>query len=305
MMIRANHEGMRVRPPKKSRTGMSTVEVIISVMVVSILFVLLVPLLMQSKEASRRSTCQANLKNVGLGLRLYAREHDGWFPSVGFAHGDLCDDYHLEFMWQGDQMVPDFLTDVSQNICPSDPDGPTKFAEGTWNAGGNPASGIAPCRIGSRSYNYYGYTFSQETYTLPGTDPNDPSISDLGTLARVVNIKAVETAQKFAEAIDQAKTREEAQALADRDIGIPGAIAYRLRLGVEHKVFPGVSGEEEVMEAQAKIVVQHDTISSREGDFNHKPGGVNAVYMDGHVEFIKFPGKFPAQRAWYMLMGSI
>ncbi|NLT60446.1 MAG: hypothetical protein GXX88_07375, partial [Candidatus Hydrogenedentes bacterium] len=28
-------------------------------------------------------------------------------------------------------------------------------------------------------------------------------------------------------------------------------------------------------------------------EFNHVPGGCNVLYMDGHVEFIKYPGKFP------------
>jgi prepilin-type processing-associated H-X9-DG protein len=31
--------------------------------------------------------------------------------------------------------------------------------------------------------------------------------------------------------------------------------------------------------------------------FNHVPGGSNVLYMDGHVEFQKYPGgKFPANR---------
>ena len=28
-------------------------------------------------------------------------------------------------------------------------------------------------------------------------------------------------------------------------------------------------------------------------DFNHTPSGSNVLYMDGHVEFIKYPGEFP------------
>ena len=27
--------------------------------------------------------------------------------------------------------------------------------------------------------------------------------------------------------------------------------------------------------------------------FNHVPGGCNVLYLDGHVEFSKYPGKFP------------
>ena len=28
-------------------------------------------------------------------------------------------------------------------------------------------------------------------------------------------------------------------------------------------------------------------------DFNHIPGGGNILYMDGHVEFERYPGRFP------------
>ena len=32
-------------------------------------------------------------------------------------------------------------------------------------------------------------------------------------------------------------------------------------------------------------------------DFNHVPGGANKLYMDGHVEFLKYPGdEFPMRR---------
>ena len=27
--------------------------------------------------------------------------------------------------------------------------------------------------------------------------------------------------------------------------------------------------------------------------FNHVPGGSNVLYMDGHVEFLRYPSKFP------------
>ena len=28
--------------------------------------------------------------------------------------------------------------------------------------------------------------------------------------------------------------------------------------------------------------------------FNHVPGGCNVLFMDGHVEFLKYPGPYPA-----------
>jgi prepilin-type processing-associated H-X9-DG protein len=31
---------------------------------------------------------------------------------------------------------------------------------------------------------------------------------------------------------------------------------------------------------------------------NHVPGGCNVLYMDGHVEFVKYPGKMPVSYAF-------
>ena len=38
------------------------------------------------------------------------------------------------------------------------------------------------------------------------------------------------------------------------------------------------------------------------GNFNHVPGGGNVLYMDGHVEFIKYPGDTPFSRFWASFM---
>jgi prepilin-type processing-associated H-X9-DG protein len=39
--------------------------------------------------------------------------------------------------------------------------------------------------------------------------------------------------------------------------------------------------------------------------FNHIPGGSNVLYMDGHVDFQKYPSnKFPAHRAAANVLGA-
>ena len=54
-------------------------------------------------------------------------------------------------------------------------------------------------------------------------------------------------------------------------------------------------------QAQSEIVIMLDTFGSF-GDadraaggvvFNHIPGGCNVLFMDGHVEFIRYPNQFP------------
>jgi prepilin-type processing-associated H-X9-DG protein len=55
--------------------------------------------------------------------------------------------------------------------------------------------------------------------------------------------------------------------------------------------------------AQSEVPVMRDRAESGQAGtapapeklvrYNHVPGGGNVLYMDGHVEFVKYPGKFP------------
>ena len=45
--------------------------------------------------------------------------------------------------------------------------------------------------------------------------------------------------------------------------------------------------------AQSEIYVMYDDVNVLVQFMNHVPGGGNVLYMDGHVEFIKYPGEMP------------
>ena len=45
-------------------------------------------------------------------------------------------------------------------------------------------------------------------------------------------------------------------------------------------------------------------LSDTGGSFNHVPGGSNVLYMDGHVEFLKYPSDYPVNRAFAVLVGE-
>jgi len=50
--------------------------------------------------------------------------------------------------------------------------------------------------------------------------------------------------------------------------------------------------------AQSEIATAWDALSMNIQYFNHVPGGANVLFMDGHVEFLKYPGdQFPVTRA--------
>jgi prepilin-type processing-associated H-X9-DG protein len=49
--------------------------------------------------------------------------------------------------------------------------------------------------------------------------------------------------------------------------------------------------------SQSMLPMMWDVLSTNIGGgigYNHAPGGCNTLYMDGHVEFVKYGDRFPA-----------
>lgn len=57
--------------------------------------------------------------------------------------------------------------------------------------------------------------------------------------------------------------------------------------------------------AQSEIFIVWDRISTTVTDFNHVPGGCNVLYMDGHVEFDKFPSEEAPVQPGFAALGSL
>jgi len=64
----------------------------------------------------------------------------------------------------------------------------------------------------------------------------------------------------------------------------------RLCEGVARFAVNDVANPSATAVAQSEIFVMFDQISSVAEGFNHVPGGSNVLFMDGHVEFQKYPG---------------
>lgn len=84
------------------------------------------------------------------------------------------------------------------------------------------------------------------------------------------------------------------------DIGSGGGdVILRLREGVERFLITDINNPASSAKAQSAVAVSYDTLASSTALnaislYNHLPGGSNVLYMDGHAEFVKYPGKFPA-----------
>lgn len=66
--------------PHRAHAGFTLIELLVVIATISILAAILFPVFARARENARRSTCQSNLKQIGLGLMQYTQDYDEAFP---------------------------------------------------------------------------------------------------------------------------------------------------------------------------------------------------------------------------------
>jgi prepilin-type N-terminal cleavage/methylation domain-containing protein/prepilin-type processing-associated H-X9-DG protein len=80
---------------------------------------------------------------------------------------------------------------------------------------------------------------------------------------------------------------------------------FRLREGVERFLITDINNAGGSALAQSDIWIMYDDVSTFPAGFNHIPGGSNVLYLDGHVEFIRYEEASPALKSNAHIAGQI
>ena len=62
------------------RTGFTLIELLVVIAIIAILAAILFPVFARARENARRSSCQSNLKQLGLGVMQYVQDYDEKYP---------------------------------------------------------------------------------------------------------------------------------------------------------------------------------------------------------------------------------
>jgi prepilin-type N-terminal cleavage/methylation domain-containing protein/prepilin-type processing-associated H-X9-DG protein len=75
------------------RSGFTLIELLVVIAIIAILASLLLPALSKGKAAAVATECRGNLRDVGLGLRMFLDEHNYYPPTTGAANTGYSSEY--------------------------------------------------------------------------------------------------------------------------------------------------------------------------------------------------------------------
>jgi prepilin-type N-terminal cleavage/methylation domain-containing protein/prepilin-type processing-associated H-X9-DG protein len=260
------------------------------------------------------------------GADFYYTDEDGIDPTSDSNYAGCNYQVGLEIAPLSETLFPDYMTDWNVFRCPSDPDATEAIEDhleivAQVSTNGTPCIGAGQGSGHSDSYQYLGWIIDRANGDFYDTAVTLPSpfggtyliptqlLNALLTLVSGPNNDGWGIMKTDEFPAGRGRDFREWMS-SDIEVGEPngnggGEMILHMKEGVERFLITDINNPAGSAKAQSEIAVMWDQISTTPGDgtgttMNHIPGGSNVLYLDGHVEFLKYDaqGKFPVNSAW-------
>lgn len=310
--------------------GFTLIELLVVIAIIGILAAILLPALARAREGARRASCQNNLKQFGIIFKMYAGEADGeryppaqhqtvCTPCAGVLLTPLCS-----------AVYPEYVTDPAIYVCPSSAIHSVDdmfYNDGTSILGFRGVDGDTTYNDwwkATWSYTYFGFAYDRcddkpeymmdPSWILPILQVIDPTISfPPGVMAPAQFVMHWFTILSKPENNFGSMSKNlrgphpmlenDTAGLAPHGTG-GGDVLYRLREGIERFMITDINNPAATARAQSVLPIMWDMTSAKVEKYNHVPGGGNVLYLDGHVDFIRYPSeKAPLTQSFAIASG--
>ena len=99
--MKTTHNFTHTSPTRNSSTAFTLVELLVVIAIIAILAAILFPVFARARENARRTSCQSNLKQIGLGWLQYAQDYDEKIMRFSTGNGAPSPANPTAYWWGG------------------------------------------------------------------------------------------------------------------------------------------------------------------------------------------------------------